>query len=408
MTSLEASKSSEKEDSRKSVKAVKVGELLVGASIVSSAEMTEAIQVSKRLAVPIGRVLTMSGCVREDVLEGALQLQRLIREGTLSVDGGIETLKRVHEDRVELAEALTTESQRMALLDTAESLGELLLDSNIISEDDLVKAMQTSFDNGVPLGTTLVLQGLLSPSLFPSILSVHKNIVRGVTGREDGVKEIQEIFLHWLKAEESLRAHSTYKESERKNDQIEAGAAVTAVTIAPAIDKKAEERQTAEKSVKVGEARTGDSKEAKEAKKEANSAAKTVADSELRLVDLLKQSGLFSQADVQKRYEALLRDPERSARFFIELGLIGVDDAKVALRAHGLLTKGNLSKEEAIYAVRNDRVSDYEKSIVEVKEEKVKRYMDQQWRGRMSTVIGGALVGAVVAGFSISRNKKGK
>ncbi|MBX9941325.1 MAG: hypothetical protein K2Y32_18830 [Candidatus Obscuribacterales bacterium] len=405
MTSLEASKTSDKEDSRKSVK---VGELLVGASIVSSAEMTEAIQVSKRLAVPIGRVLTMSGCVREDVLEGALQLQRLIREGTLSVDGGIETLKRVHEDRVELAEALTTESQRMALLDTAESLGELLLDSNIISEDDLVKAMQTSFDNGVPLGTTLVLQGLLSPSLFPSILSVHKNIVRGVTGRDDGVKEIQEIFLHWLKAEESLRAHSTYKESERKNDQIEAGAAVTAVTIAPAIDKKTEEEQAAEKTVKGGEARTGDSKEAKEAKKDANSAAKTVADSELRLVDLLKQSGIFSQADVQKRYEALLRDPERSARFFIELGLIGVDDAKVALRAHGLLAKGNLSKEEAIYAVRNDRVSDYEKSIVEVKEEKVKRYMDQQWRGRMSTVIGGALVGAVVAGFSISRNKKGK
>lgn len=406
MTSLEASKTSEMEDSRKSVKAVKVGELLVGASIVSSAEMTEAVQVSKRLAVPIGRVLTMSGCVREDVLEGALQLQRLIKEGSLSVEGGIETLKRVHEDRVELAEALTTESQRMALLDTAESLGELLLDSNIISEDDLVKAMQTSFDNGVPLGTTLVLQGLLSPSLFPSILSVHKNIVRGVTGRDEGVKEIQEIFLHWLKAEESLRAHSTYKESERKNDQIEA-TAVTTVTIAPAIDKKAEDKQAAEKAVKASEARASESKEPKESK-EAKKEAKPVADSELRLVDLLKQSGLFSQGDVQKRYEAMLRDPERSARFFIELGLIGVDDAKVALRAHGLLSKGNLSKEEAIYAVRNDRVSDYEKSIVEVKEEKVKRYMDQQWRGRMSTVIGGALVGAVVAGFSISRNKKGK
>jgi len=406
VTSLEASKTSEMEDSRKSVKAVKVGELLVGASIVSSAEMTEAIQVSKRLAVPIGRVLTMSGCVREDVLEGALQLQRLIKEGSLSVDGGIETLKRVHEDRIELAEALTTESQRMALLDTAESLGELLLDSNIISEDDLVKAMQTSFDNGVPLGTTLVLQGLLSPSLFPSILSVHKNIVRGVTGRDEGVKEIQEIFLHWLKAEESLRAHSTYKESERKNDQIEA-TAVTTVTIAPEIDKKAEEKQAAEKAVKASEARASESKEPKESK-EAKKEAKPVADSELRLVDLLKQSGLFSQGDVQKRYEAMLRDPERSARFFIELGLIGVDDAKVALRAHGLLAKGTLSKEEAIYAVRNDRVSDYEKSIVEVKEEKVKRYMDQQWRGRMSSVIGGALVGAVVAGFSISRNKKGK
>ena len=59
---------------------VKIGELLVDAQIVSSAEMTEAVQVSKRLNVPIGRVLTMSGCVREDVLEASLQVQRLLRD----------------------------------------------------------------------------------------------------------------------------------------------------------------------------------------------------------------------------------------------------------------------------------------------------------------------------------------
>ena len=34
---------------------VKVGELLTEADIVSSAELTEAIQVAKRLGVPIGR-----------------------------------------------------------------------------------------------------------------------------------------------------------------------------------------------------------------------------------------------------------------------------------------------------------------------------------------------------------------
>ncbi|HMW90205.1 MAG TPA: hypothetical protein PKE54_09295, partial [Candidatus Obscuribacter sp.] len=127
---------------------VKIGELLVDAQIVSSAEMTEAVQVSKRLNVPIGRVLTMSGCVREDVLEASLQVQRLLRDGNLSIEGAYETLKRVHEHRIELAEALTSEAQNMLMLDSAESLGELLLDSNIISEEDLVKAMQASFDNG--------------------------------------------------------------------------------------------------------------------------------------------------------------------------------------------------------------------------------------------------------------------
>ncbi|HNH75341.1 MAG TPA: hypothetical protein PLF23_16260, partial [Candidatus Obscuribacter sp.] len=191
---------------------VKIGELLVDAQIVSSAEMTEAVQVSKRLNVPIGRVLTMSGCVREDVLEASLQVQRLLRDGNLSIEGAYETLKRVHEHRIELAEALTSEAQNMLMLDSAESLGELLLDSNIISEEDLVKAMQASFDNGVPLGSTLVLQGLLSPSLFPSILSVQKNIARGITPREDGVKEVQEIFLHWLKAEESLKQGTIFKQ----------------------------------------------------------------------------------------------------------------------------------------------------------------------------------------------------
>ncbi len=131
-------------------------------------------------------------------------------------------------------------------------------------------------------------------------------------------------------------------------------------------------------------------------------------DQDMRLVDLLKQSGIFSQAEVQRSYEALLRDPERSARFFLELGLISEEDLRNSLRAHALLQKGMLNKDEAIYAVRNERVTEYEKTISDVKDEKVKRYMDRQWRGRMSTVLGGALVGAVVAGFSMAKNKRGK
>lgn len=381
---------------------VKIGELLVDAQIVSSAEMTEAVQVSKRLNVPIGRVLTMSGCVREDVLEASLQVQRLLRDGNLSIEGAYETLKRVHEHRIELAEALTSEAQNMLMLDSAESLGELLLDSNIISEEDLVKAMQTSFDNGVPLGSTLVLQGLLSPSLFPSILSVQKNIARGITPREDGVKEVQEIFLHWLKAEESLKQGTIFK--QLASDEItredvvsaaEANANARASARAPQVVKKAESPAREPERVK------SDAEVQKAAPEQKR-------DQDMRLVDLLKQSGIFSQAEVQRSYEALLRDPERSARFFLELGLISEEDLRNSLRAHALLQKGMLNKDEAIYAVRNERVTEYEKTISDVKDEKVKRYMDRQWRGRMSTVLGGALVGAVVAGFSMAKNKRGK
>ncbi len=379
---------------------VKIGELLVDAQIVSSAEMTEAVQVSKRLNVPIGRVLTMSGCVREDVLEASLQVQRLLRDGNLSIEGAYETLKRVHEHRIELAEALTSEAQNMLMLDSAESLGELLLDSNIISEEDLVKAMQASFDNGVPLGSTLVLQGLLSPSLFPSILSVQKNIARGITPREDGVKEVQEIFLHWLKAEESLKQGTIFKQFA--SDEI------TREDVASAAEANARASARAPEDVKKAESQAREPERVRSDAEVQKPAPEQKRDQDMRLVDLLKQSGIFSQAEVQRSYEALLRDPERSARFFLELGLISEEDLRNSLRAHALLQKGMLNKDEAIYAVRNERVTDYEKTISDVKDEKVKRYMDRQWRGRMSTVLGGALVGAVVAGFSMAKNKRGK
>ncbi len=379
---------------------VKIGELLVDAQIVSSAEMTEAVQVSKRLNVPIGRVLTMSGCVREDVLEASLQVQRLLRDGNLSIEGAYETLKRVHEHRIELAEALTSEAQNMLMLDSAESLGELLLDSNIISEEDLVKAMQASFDNGVPLGSTLVLQGLLSPSLFPSILSVQKNIARGITPREDGVKEVQEIFLHWLKAEESLKQGTIFKQFA--SDEI------TREDVASAAEANARASARAPEEVKKAESQSREPERVRSDAEVQKPAPEQKRDQDMRLVDLLKQSGIFSQAEVQRSYEALLRDPERSARFFLELGLISEEDLRNSLRAHALLQKGMLNKDEAIYAVRNERVTEYEKTISDVKDEKVKRYMDRQWRGRMSTVLGGALVGAVVAGFSMAKNKRGK
>lgn len=362
---------------------VKIGEILVESGIVSSAEMTEAVQVSKRLGVPIGRVLTMSGCVREDVMDAALHIQKLMRDGNLSYDGGLETIKRVHEMRIELSEALSNETLKMGLLDSAENLGELLLDSNIISEEDLVKAMQTSFDDGVPLGTTLVLQGLLSPSLFPSILSVQKNIARGITGRTEGIKEIQDIFMHWLKAEDSLRMSIP---------RDLASDAISRTQDLPAINKEETRERASESS-------------AKETKAVQPAPPVERRPEDMRLVDLLKQSGVFSQAQVQKAYEALLRDPERSGKFFVELGLIGPDELKIGLRSHGLLVKGSLTKDEAIYAVRNDKVTEYELEITDVKEEKVKRYMDKQWRGKMSTVVGGALIGAVVAGFSLANKK---
>jgi hypothetical protein len=53
------------------------------------------------------------------------------------------------------------------------------------------------------LGSALVLQGILSPALFPSLQRIQKQLIEGVLTREEGIKEVQDTFVLWLKAEES-------------------------------------------------------------------------------------------------------------------------------------------------------------------------------------------------------------
>lgn len=372
---------------------VRVGELLVDAQIISSSEMTEAIQVSKRLGVPIGRVLMMSGSVRQDELAGSLQVQPLIREGQIPYAAAISALRRVHQLRISIADAFAQEDLRPDIDDNPEYLGELLLDSNLVAPEDMERAIQTSMSSGIPLGSALVLQGILSPALFPSLQRIQKQLIEGALTREEGIKEVQDTFVLWLKAEESkekvaaplhgkdtIAAEDTYLTA--KSEPIR-GNSSPANAYGHHVEAKTEPLETKVASVKPTEA---------------------VAD--VRLVDLLKSAGVFSQADVQRNYEAMLKDPIRSGRFYVELGLIDEEDMKRALRSHALMTRGSLTKEEAIFALNSSRTTEFEKQISGTDSVKVQRYMDKQWRGKATKVIGGALFGALVAGLTFSNRKK--
>lgn len=91
--------------------AIRVGELLQDSGIVRPEEMIEAIQVSKRLGVPIGRVLMMSGWVRADELEAALHSQVLLRTEQIVRSVALNALRRVHEQRISLIDALNGENE---------------------------------------------------------------------------------------------------------------------------------------------------------------------------------------------------------------------------------------------------------------------------------------------------------
>ena len=181
---------------------IRIGELLCQVGVLTTGDLTEAIQISKRMGVPIGRVLVMSGCVNEVNLQAALEAQSLIKDKLLEVDLAVRALGKVFKDAVALQDALKSLDWQPKP-GGSNKLGELLLDSNIVSKEELEKALQASFHSGMPLGGTLVLQGVLSAQLLPTILHAQDEIRAGRMTRQEAVEQLKTAVMYWARAQES-------------------------------------------------------------------------------------------------------------------------------------------------------------------------------------------------------------
>jgi len=235
---------------------VKLGELMVEAGFLSSGDVIEAIQVSKRLQMPVGRVLMVSGCIGEDLVQIALQAQILVKEGLVPVESAVEALKIVLNDGKTLSEALAQLNCTPVYEEhDVNLLGLLLLDSNIVSQEQLDLALKTCSQSDIPLASALVLQGALSAGFFPSLFHTQQQIRKGKISRDKAIDDLKVSFLMWLKAEESLKRDILDDEPNQLIDETleERGikihaAQVTAAVTEDAPSGRSEAQETKEES----------------------------------------------------------------------------------------------------------------------------------------------------------------
>lgn len=371
---------------------IKLGELLIDAGIITSGDLTEAIQVSRRLGVPIGQALLVSRCVTDHVLEAALEAQPLVKDGTITRSAAVEALRKSYEAGVPLRDVLEiNDGGGEDNQQTSKRLAELLLDSEIVNQDQVDQALMTSFSSGMPLGSALVLEGVLSPSLFPSILRIQRNIREGKVGREEGINELRSTFLHWIKAEESLARAAEMEDSAEVYSQEEIEEAmqsfvapdyVQSDTIPPSVAAAAIAPPSAPPSTRE-----------KVVVHEPDASHQTP-----RLFDLLKDAGAIRQSDLQTAFNKILDDPIASGKLFILLGLADETVVKSALRKH------KLSDEKGLNAITNVEIHDNgaaEADEEDDDDEREKREFARARRKSTATkVLGGIAVGAAVAGIS--------
>jgi hypothetical protein len=416
-------------------KAIKIGELLVSARLLDTGDVIEAIQVSHRLQIPIGRVLIMAGTVSEQLLQASLQAQIVVNEGLVPLDLAGEALRIVASEQKSLQQAfqqlnIPTDDKR----DLSNQLVDLLLDSNIVSQGQLDRALRTSQDADIPLSGALVLQGSLSQNFFPSILRAHEQIRSGERTREESIEELKASFMIWLRADESWSSLSEALQSESvpsttdrflsfepeimsvtldldptTNDQTpdlagdtpaEVEARISAdLTSSADVTTSAEEATSADASAAVEEAISA----------EAATAGETAVPPSPSLIELYKQAGVCTQQQVQKGYEDMLNDPHLSGRVFLAMGLTDEETLQFALRCHGLIKKGLLTEKQAVNAIRSMRSGTVsQEDALGQQTSKQHPYFERKWRNKTLRAVGGGLVGALVAGIALSKTFRGR
>ncbi|MBP7863575.1 hypothetical protein KA183_17950 [bacterium] len=73
---------------------IKIGQLLLGAGLLTGADLAEALEIATESGQLIGRVLVMSGFVSEEQLKAGLSLQEKLRLNQISIDQAIKELTK--------------------------------------------------------------------------------------------------------------------------------------------------------------------------------------------------------------------------------------------------------------------------------------------------------------------------
>lgn len=384
---------------------VKLGRLLVEATVVSSIDLTEAIQVSKRLGVPIGQVLMVSGCVSEAQLEAALLGQSLISHGTESVDNIIKALRAVKSEGISLYKALGTKFHELDSPRGREILSQLLIEAEVVTQNQIDHALTMSFEAGIPLGKALVMEGILPPSLFPSVVGIYNELQSESIDQQTAIDQLQSVVVHWFKAEESMSAKGDLETQEFDIDEIkakyqaarEAGEDNVEIEFAPKLDEDyvddedgeldetEESDQESESEVKakaVSKSKKKHFKKSTDKKNEIELSEVDIDSADIsnesfaarRLVDMLQDSGYFSETEIERACEQLFSDPFATCKFLLEFNLVSKNMVNYFLTQYYMYSSGILSYEEASSVLRRKRA----KQMPEYKSSVLERYLENR------------------------------
>ncbi len=172
----------------------KLGELLVAAEILDL-ETLEAVNAKSLVShEPLGKVLLTDGLLSESFLDAALELQVRVRDGLLSKEQAVEALKQNPERFLEMLAPLSEGDNIGFQSIESVRIGELLTRAEIVSEADVLHALEFSRTHRHPIGEMLLARGFITRSLLDAALSLQQMVGAGQLTLESATACLVQVF----------------------------------------------------------------------------------------------------------------------------------------------------------------------------------------------------------------------
>jgi chorismate-pyruvate lyase len=134
--------------------------------MISLSHLTEAMPISLRTGLPLGRVLVASGYLNQEKFRQVLSVQSLVRERRLSTEQAVAVLSLINKNSLGLMDALRELGIDDAQCQASTRFGDLLKDAQLLDTAQINDAVAVSLATDLPLARIILGRGLLFEQLL--------------------------------------------------------------------------------------------------------------------------------------------------------------------------------------------------------------------------------------------------
>lgn len=190
-----------------------LGDLAVQLEVVTQVQVEQSLAISSDTGLPLGRVLVLSGLVGENDLSNLIRCQTLLREELVQIAMARRAFSMVRGTTRNIDDSLIELGWEKSLEKRLSPLGELLVDSGIISDAQLESYLRQQPRVKLPLGRMLVSSGVISDSFLSTALNVQMMVRQKRLDRPEAIEVLVEARKRQLQLTALPKAKNFYEQA---------------------------------------------------------------------------------------------------------------------------------------------------------------------------------------------------